>query len=97
MQQDFQTAKNHADVQQHVSPYDRIDASATGITADEVQTAMEGYIQQIYISVPGGGDVKVTSLDNRTTTVKFQDGVNPIPIKAVVQDPDNPTQVDVFY
>ncbi len=95
--QDFQTAKDYAEVQQHVSPYGRIDATATGITADQVQSTMKGYIQQIYLSVPGGGDVKVKSLDDRTVTVKFQDGVNPIPVQEVVQDPDNPTQVDVFY
>lgn len=96
----FGTSIKNRNVQQHVSPYGRIDATDTGITAQEVSQAEAGSkhsISQIFISVPGGGDVKVKNLNDNIVTVKFTEGINPVPMKEVIKDDDNPTQVDIFY
>lgn len=93
---DFQTAKTYGDVQQHVSPYGQVDGTV-GINVADIREATKGAMKQFYIAVPGGGDVKVTNLDGITCTVKFQDGVNAVPITEVVADPGNPNRIDLFY
>jgi ABC-type oligopeptide transport system substrate-binding subunit len=90
----------HRNVQEHVSPYGRIDGTSTGITADDVSQTVsgeKGRITQIYISLSSSADVKVKSLDDRTVTIEFQSGVNPVPLKEVISDPGNPTQIDIYY
>jgi len=95
----FKRAKAFGYVQLHVSPLRRIDAINNGFTLIDVQAITGNSVQQFYLSIPGitSHDVKVQSLDGRTVTVRFQVGINQVPVAAVIPDPGNPPEVDIYY
>jgi hypothetical protein len=86
--------------------YTTIDGTAAGIKAKDVSFAIAGdfiSIKKIYIGLAAGATVQVKSPDEKADGSEisgspyFSAGQNPVPVKEVVQDPSNPTAIDIYY
>jgi hypothetical protein len=86
--------------------YTTIDGTSTGIKAEDVSLAIAGNkvsIKKIYVGLGSPSKVKITSIDTDkdkgaiTGTPSFQAGINETPVKEIISDPDNPTEIDIYY
>ncbi|MFW5944996.1 MAG: hypothetical protein ACOCTU_07025 [Bacteroidota bacterium] len=98
---EYSTGEKNENVQMFVNPYGRIDGTE-GITKETVslnETGSKHKLNAIFISLPNStaADVVVKNMLGKTKTVEFQPGLNPVPVKEIVADPDNPAEIDIFY